>query len=471
MEDDSTADSTPRPTPRGSNPAIPSQRKKRANSRNLTNVYEMYVLTNGINRLHAMLVASLPLEDDEKITEVPHRLMSWRFLQRLLKSEVMLKSCQGNELSGAQRDLMHLSLEQLLCIRRSTLDFSTESATHNAHCNFIRTVEMHLFAKLAQRCLRGDASSESTTQLYSLGLDICMVLGVSVLGQDIPKREDNPQEEKPSPLVPHWGFKLDPSEWPDQVAIFHTSELWVEVFYRGHSDFSTVARGNEICIICDRTMGVGKHRMFDCDLIVLNPCKDDIVSEMSRVDKQAHSKLNKEMEEAMYKRKLSMTALDSSAELFSEAPIGTLVVRESVPKARVSVVDRINQTERLITPVKPQKPKWKMELEESQSVEKLPLTPLPIGQEPAKNARDAPANDEDENGADLQVFHGTKETKDDRNGCGFCCASALFVVQYEDWTVGEHRWALDKRAVTGDDGILGYVSAFFCCASRSSVPP
>eukprot|EP00437_Effrenium_voratum_P052804 CAMPEP_0181527810 /NCGR_PEP_ID=MMETSP1110-20121109/70201_1 /TAXON_ID=174948 /ORGANISM="Symbiodinium sp., Strain CCMP421" /LENGTH=198 /DNA_ID=CAMNT_0023658709 /DNA_START=34 /DNA_END=627 /DNA_ORIENTATION=- len=125
--------------------------------RKLNDIGEQRVLKAGLTRLCTMLTRGL---SSQVLSELPQRsgggqlFMTPSFYQRLLRGQTELKVLLEGDVAAAQSDLRHLRLEQLLTIRVSTLDWATESHSHSAHTNFLMSLDMHLFERLAREFLR-----------------------------------------------------------------------------------------------------------------------------------------------------------------------------------------------------------------------------------------------------------------------------------------------------------------------------
>jgi hypothetical protein len=468
----------------------------------VTNVPENKVHEAGILRLYEHIFND-PVAKQE-LTAVPQSLLSKSFLQRLLEG-MSLKSFRGSDLSGAQRDLRMLTLEQLLSIRHDSLDFSTaECEAYNSHHNFLRTVELHLFDKLAKQYLRNPSAKDaSPSQLYSLGLDVAMVLGVAEL---LAENDIAPEDTSASPISsPIWAFKLDQSEWPGQVAVFHTSELWIEVLAATGADFSTLASGNLVNVMSDKTTGLGRQRVLDCAIIALDPSIDDLVPEMNRVDRSVHLQLSKEMEAALVRRKQSIEQGTTMPLPAAPRLKAKLAPRERTEK-RASVADQVKEWESM-NPQTTSPPRQKQEdLVENESSESSSddtcVKATLLDPEPQKEARRAlceayrqglllqtlrkhcavdhqqethapmPVSDKDEAGDSMEDVpdlaqwleaRREKERHDDSEHCE-CCGL---------WSVRSPSEAVDPKEDCDAEppGLFEtYFGYFVCCTSRDHLP-
>jgi len=100
-----------------------------------------------------------------------------------LSGELQLRSMMANDVSSAQMDLRHLALESLLTLRVQSLDFATDSRSHEAHGNFLAALERQLFEQIAQRICKSSMKEESSPSskevLRRLGLRSTLVLGAA----------------------------------------------------------------------------------------------------------------------------------------------------------------------------------------------------------------------------------------------------------------------------------------------------
>jgi len=257
--------------------------------RKLSNVAEQRALKAGVLQMLAGLVGDdsvQPAELPRCASGAPKVLQGSSTLQRLLSNQMELKSSMESDVSAAQSDLRHLTAEQLLSIRGGTLDLVTESPSHSARNSFLETVDKHLFAKLARRCLRGCATPpERPEPWHALGLRITLILGASELLADGwgAQAAGSAAADLP-PVPPCWAVRLRADDWPDQcrAALFNTRELWVQLLPGENPDFAGAAACGPIAVFCDRTTGLGKDRMLHWEIAVLNSQTDDVLAEMDR---------------------------------------------------------------------------------------------------------------------------------------------------------------------------------------------
>merc|ERR1712183_927612 len=83
------------------------------------------------------------------------------------------------------------------------------------------------------------------------------------------------------PLPACWVIKLCKDDWPDacEIALFHTSELWLEVLPGDNPDLSSASAGSQLAVIRDRTTGIGKDRTLHWEVVVVDPRLQDVLAE------------------------------------------------------------------------------------------------------------------------------------------------------------------------------------------------
>jgi len=249
---------------------------------------EQRVLKAGLDLLGDKMLAGHDVEHIElprTLSGIPKAMQGSSFLRRLLKKEVELKSCMEGDVSAAQADLKHLRAEQLLSIRLPTLDFATESQSHSARNSFLDMTDKHLFYKLAQRCLTECSPvPDKFEALHRLGIRITITLGVL----DHLSKGWGTQPAHAEDLLclpPCWVIKLDREDWPQQcrAAIFHSEELWVKSLPGEAPDFAAAARSSHVVVVRDRTTGIGKDRMLQWEIVVMESCStENILYEMDQ---------------------------------------------------------------------------------------------------------------------------------------------------------------------------------------------
>jgi len=256
--------------------------------RTLSQMMEQCVLKVGLGCLGEKMPAGYDVEHIElprTSTGIPKLMQGSSFLRRLFQKEVELKSCMEGDVAAAQADLKYLRVEQLLSIRLPTLDFATESQSHNTRNSFLEWTDKHLFYKLAQRCLTECSQVPDTFEaLHRLGIRISITLGV--LDHLSKGWGTQPADSKHLlSLPPCWVMKLDSKDWPQQcrAAIFNSEELWVKSLPGEAPDFAAVAMSGHLAVVRDRTTGTGKDRMLHWEIVVMESCStEDILYEMDR---------------------------------------------------------------------------------------------------------------------------------------------------------------------------------------------
>jgi len=252
---------------------------ERQAQRKFTNVPEQAILKVGLLRLYHEM--TLPMMKEGHLKQLPRRangtsyLLRPGFFQGLLDGSRELKNSIGNDVSSAQADLRHLSLEQLLAIRNNTLDFLTNSSTHSAHQAFVRTMDNQIFEKLPKRMfVRDPPKGVSALALREFGFSTTIIIGVleyAAAGKgDLWK------------LPPHWAVMLKSDGWPDcQLAIVDTAELSVQILSGENIDVAAATNSAPVCAVMrDLSTGTGTQRKLSWDIVVLDPCTEDVLSVM-----------------------------------------------------------------------------------------------------------------------------------------------------------------------------------------------
>lgn len=246
----------------------------------LAELSEQRVLRLGLQRLYEGLAAPRRRE----LLTLPMRkngsslIMTPTFFLRLLSEELELKCCCASDVSASQRDLRYLDCDQLLAIRSGTLDFVTESCSHSAHSNFLASLDVHLFGKLAMRCLRpGSLPSPSPSEeaLRRLSEQLALVAGATVALQ---REEERRGTRRPVPTC--WAVGLCPDVWSGAgAALFHTDELQVHVLAGGRADFVRAAAGKQIAVVTARSSFLGRDKRLYWRVALHDP-SEDILAEM-----------------------------------------------------------------------------------------------------------------------------------------------------------------------------------------------
>lgn len=340
-----------------------------ATVRTLGNVTEQRVLKCGLVQFQQLLVTPVVAAN---ITAFPKkengqdRIMAEAFFRRLLSGEVEFKRFLKGDMAAAQSELCHLSTEQQLLIRCSTLDFATESQSHEAHLNFLAKVDKHLFENLATRCIRKTGVQTSPQLLHALGFRITLVLGaIDVLAWDCheqsPKLALSVAKRRSSGfLPPHWCFRLDETLWGGaRLAIFHTTELWVQIVPAEILDIGCFVAGvKHVAVIIDRSTGIGKDRMLHWEISLIDPRVDDVWEELDRSKKKMEKQeaLAGELTEIISKRSNKSIDIDSLDALTPEKPTrkqatGELMRMMSQRSAKLNDLDSLVELERKKKPV------------------------------------------------------------------------------------------------------------------------
>lgn len=299
----------------------------------LPNLSEQRVLKLGIMRLRTQLCTatdevvsaqSLPMRQGKSV------LRQASFFWRLLANEIELKGACQNDVSAAQSDLCHLSLEQLISVRVQTLDFQTASETHSAHCNFLVSVDNHLLEKFALRCLAGTAwasspppspSSPSEPQtatptslasaarqrselLRWLGVRMVLILGAA----EVLARDSTNASQPGDPPPVRWAIRLNPGDWNDwQVAMFDIEQLRLDSL----DTLQASGSGGPVAVVADRSVGDGRDRRLHWEVVALDLGVDDILAEVIKrsADEGGLKKLGVELTAAFRERFVGRTDL------------------------------------------------------------------------------------------------------------------------------------------------------------------
>ncbi|CAE7818169.1 ylyB [Symbiodinium sp. CCMP2456] len=277
--------------------------------RKLNDIGEQRVLKAGLTRLCTLLTQGL---SSQVLSELPQRsgggqlFMTPSFYQRLLRGQTELKVLLEGDVAAAQSDLRHLRLVQLLSIRVSTLDWATESHSHSAHTNFLMSLDMHLFERLAREFLRTIPDVKPAT-LHALGLRIALVAGAEeVIAQGWGQRSVHGAGDALPALPEVWALALGPEWAPARVAFFHSRELWLQLCDGELRNVQDVVAGHKVAVTTDRSTGVGKDRFLHWEIAVLDPSFEDILDEMKQQD-QAFAEQKKICSEltAVLKKRMS----------------------------------------------------------------------------------------------------------------------------------------------------------------------
>merc|ERR1712060_937645 len=85
------------------------------------------------------------------------------------------------------------------------------------------------------------------------------------------------------PLPAYWAIKLDKEDWPEcaEIALFHTHELWLEPLVGESPDLVAPTGNSQVAIIRDRTGGIGKDRVLNWEVAVVDPRIEDVLTEIN----------------------------------------------------------------------------------------------------------------------------------------------------------------------------------------------
>lgn len=307
----------------------------------VTHIKEQYVLKMGLLCLHKRLMpevgatfeAAHGSDNKPRFRRSESAMQASSLLGRLLSGAVELKVCAKGDVCAAQPDLRTLSVHQLLKLRADTLDFDTESDSFTAHRNFINTIELHLFEKVAKLFLRS-APEQVILQSswHAFGVQVMLVIGVA---EELQKRSI-------PPLHPVWVFRLEEQDWPlCKLAMLNVDDLWTSLVYEGQDQLTReLAPEENVTVIRDRSSGPHRNRMLDLDILTMPAHLGDLQEELAMSKSKllerhmtqelnnvlAHrlSKLSAPDDKPVVERQLG----DSQASIASsDIPVGTVAER------------------------------------------------------------------------------------------------------------------------------------------------
>lgn len=211
------------------------------------------------------------------------RLLAAAFFERLLSGQLELKNCLNSDVSAAQLDIRHLTLEQLLTIYIGAQDFTTASEHHHAHMNFLWMVNMHLFERLARQCvkdqnsrLEGELTKLPAKLLQSLGMKLTLLLGAGEILTGIEEGAD-----LPSPLA-FWVLQLEDAEWGKyRYMVFSANELQVELLEGDGPDLTHFMDCGLMSMVLERTAGAVSPRMLDLEITTIDPADPGSIRQYS----------------------------------------------------------------------------------------------------------------------------------------------------------------------------------------------
>eukprot|EP00927_Polykrikos_kofoidii_P016013 TRINITY_DN17183_c0_g5_i1.p1 TRINITY_DN17183_c0_g5~~TRINITY_DN17183_c0_g5_i1.p1 ORF type:complete len:577 (-),score=80.59 TRINITY_DN17183_c0_g5_i1:182-1834(-) len=280
----------------------PARRKWR-----LADVSERRVLNCGIRRLYEFLVEKPGIQVKEMPLRADGRpkVLKANFFKLLFMERLEFNACLEGDISGAQSDIRHLSLEQLLALRSRTLLFVTESTKHSAHNSFLCTVDLHLYEKLCWRLTRGllvsDIAERSQASwegqivesdaVRALGLQFALMLGVAEFLRDgwgVPAQA----ELADMPAVPDlWLIKLPEGFWHGaQVALIDTRNCTLQVLPGEAPDIAGASAEKLVAVVTDRTAGCSKDRQLNWEIAPVDPKFENVMMEVTRAERGCASR-------------------------------------------------------------------------------------------------------------------------------------------------------------------------------------
>jgi len=198
------------------------------------------------------------------------------FFKGLLSREFELKSVAPGGVSAAQSELRHLSAAQLLAIRVRTLDFVTESVSHDAHNGFLLILDALLLEKLATSGLANGGGGEPPRDLLrEIGLKMMMVVGAAqVLAAAAPVESGG----EPSPPTPRWwAMKMS---GPVRATLVRRDDLSVFLLDKQtRGEVSRLVGGEPVAVVLGKAAPVPPYGL-DWAVRALDPCRQDIVAEL-----------------------------------------------------------------------------------------------------------------------------------------------------------------------------------------------
>mmetsp|Transcript_119053 Transcript_119053/g.297053 ORF Transcript_119053/g.297053 Transcript_119053/m.297053 type:complete len:500 (+) Transcript_119053:77-1576(+) len=300
--------------------------EKRRSRLKISDVTEQRILKVGVRSLAEKLVHQEDLH--RQLPRKPDggtRLLRHSFFERLLSGELEFRASVANDVSAAQSDLRLLQLEHLLSLRSRTLDFATQSATHNAHNAFLNSMDKLLFERLARRLLADEeVPLPDPGPLFSLGFRAAVVLGarLELLGAPLSSPSSPSsvasrrasglstdggsgpaiasaladQEEKGVPQC--WVLPLQGDhQWPDGVdrtALLFTDTLRIRILEAAGAELNqatvaAVGPETKVAVIWDRSFGIGKDRMLHWEVSLMDPVSQDLAGEIAQAVKGSSS--------------------------------------------------------------------------------------------------------------------------------------------------------------------------------------
>jgi len=267
----------------------------------LKNITERKALKEGIAKAYDLLVVKR--EADVTTLAESCRWQKKGFYSRLFSGQIEFKALPASDVIGAEWDLRNLNVQQLLWIRKQTLEMDTEGKSNfTAHNSFLNKVESYLFELLGRILLSGKtqeygldaAEAADKLALHSFGTTIATVLGATAM-EKLDSEHDVP---------PVWVFILDEVHWLGRAAVLHIEELWAEDIPCQMEDLCELMPSTEqfVAAVCDRhgvqRMSPGRKSVVakaaTCDkamqweICVLNVLEDDAFTEMAKQAEKDH---------------------------------------------------------------------------------------------------------------------------------------------------------------------------------------
>jgi hypothetical protein len=280
----------PQPTAPLTKPILDKAASNDQHSWKLANMTEHRVISTGLRRLHSILLdpfAAASLLEFPKRADGSSRILKASFFRRLLSGFLEIQGCLQSDITAAHVDLRYLSLEQLLAIRKPTLDFQTNSDTHNAHSNFIAAIDRLIAEQSVSRLLPQASSTSQADAWRLLGNRLILILGATEL-----LREgwcEGPEAE--ALTAPIWALDLDADSWQGhRFALFHTDSLRIDLPSSpemcNNSWVRNCSCGKKVAVIvADKSAGLGNNRRFHWKISLLDPSVDDVVASTLAVER------------------------------------------------------------------------------------------------------------------------------------------------------------------------------------------
>lgn len=215
---------------------------------------EQHVLTLGLRLLHGKLVVG----SESTICKIDSNI-TWNrpaLIDRLLRGQIDLEKVPRHEVSAAEADVLHLTVEQLLFVRLNAINFQTNDLHLDAHDSFLKQVDAVLFDRLAVKCLgRHHASLASKTELHTLGVRVAMLMGAAEMMD-----ADSQGLDFSSGTPRFWAFPWVCQKWPEcNGALFQSDDLWVDVLPSDQQDVIDATGGQFIAAVYDKSDEYQRH--------------------------------------------------------------------------------------------------------------------------------------------------------------------------------------------------------------------